>query len=120
MEEDKNTRDELDSIRRRMHESDDKRADILSSILEMKAELMSELHSMRKEQVAMLDQARAYTDITVVRWMDECRRSFIQMPSASVLLTAKIGCIVGFVMYVAIAALGYAPIDPKTLFGLLK
>jgi flagellar biosynthesis/type III secretory pathway chaperone len=115
----KEMNEDIEQLRGRQLGFDNRVSDVLSSILAMKSELLSELHAIRKDQIKIIEEAKSYTDATVTRCNNECKRIFLQAPQANTLLIFKIVSAFLIVAYVA-ANGGFASVELKSLFGMLK
>lgn len=115
----KEINEDIEQLRGRQSGFDNRVSDVLSSILAMKSELLSELHAIRKDQIKIIEEAKSYTDTTIVRCNNECKRIFLQAPQANTLLIFKVVSAFLVVAYIASAG-GLSNMDVRTLFGLLK
>lgn len=115
----KEQQDQIDRMGRRMSESDDEHAKILKAMLEMKVEIISEIHSIRKEAVSAALATREYMDKRISEQGVLCAQRFISTPSANFQSLAKIGLVVALLVLFVAAGLGMITLNPQIIALLL-
>lgn len=111
---------QIDKIRSRMSDSDDEHAEILKTMLEMKSEIISEIHSIRKENMLSEIASREYLSKRMREQSDICSKNFISAPSANAHAIVKTGLVLAlFALFVAVG-LNIISIDPSVLSLLIK